>query len=92
MKTLLTAVFVLFILNACGTSDDDINTQQSRVCEFRCNLAPDVGPCKAYIPRYYFDHTGGKCKQFIWGGCDGVVPFQTLEECNECQCVKSNPE
>jgi len=23
--------------------------------------------------------------KFIWGGCGGVVPFETMEECNnEC--------
>ncbi|MBA4146415.1 MAG: proteinase inhibitor I4 serpin, partial [Cytophaga sp.] len=28
-----------------------------------------------------------KCKEFIWGGCGGVVPFETLEECKGgCQC------
>jgi hypothetical protein len=49
-----------------------------------CELTPDPGPCEAYIPKYYFDQESGECKEFIWGGCDGVVPFDTLEECNEC--------
>jgi len=53
----------------------------------RCNLKPDPGLCKAYIPRYYFDKEDNKCKEFIWGGCEGVVPFETLEECKKkCGC------
>jgi len=39
------------------------------------------------MPKYYYDEEEKKCKEFIWGGCDGVVPFETLEECEEqCDC------
>ncbi len=52
-----------------------------------CNLEPEPGPCMAYIIRYYYDKDEKKCKEFIWGGCDGVVPFETLEECEkQCEC------
>lgn len=47
----------------------------------RCRLEPLGGPCKAYIARYYFDQAEGVCKEFIWGGCEGVVPFNALGEC-----------
>lgn len=54
----------------------------------RCNWNPDPGKCLAYIPKYYYDQDEGRCKQFIWGGCGGVVPFDTLEECVEdCPCM-----
>ena len=49
-----------------------------------CTLEPNRGPCEAYIPKYYFDSDAGVCKEFIWGGCGGVVPFDTLEECQVC--------
>ena len=47
-----------------------------------CNL-----PCEALlsIPKFYFDEVQ-ECKEFTWGGCGGVVPFDTLEECQECEC------
>jgi hypothetical protein len=56
------------------------------LCEYakldgRCTLEPDPGVCKAHMPRYYFNQTEGICKEFIWGGCGGNVPFETLEEC-----------
>ncbi|NHF61483.1 proteinase inhibitor I4 serpin [Flavobacteriaceae bacterium TP-CH-4] len=66
---------VLFCLFACN-GDGEL--------PLRCSLAPEVGPCDALIPRYYFDSKENECKQFDWGGCDGVVPFDTLEECEEC--------
>jgi hypothetical protein len=51
----------------------------------KCELEPEVGLCNAAIPKYYFDEEEQRCKEFIWGGCGGVVPFDTLEECQECE-------
>ncbi len=53
----------------------------------KCNLDPNPGLCLAVIPRYYYDKDEKKCKEFTWGGCGGVVPFETLEECKlKCEC------
>jgi len=53
----------------------------------RCKLEPDAGYCQALIPKYYYDKKENKCKQFTWGGFGGVVPFDTMEECEkECDC------
>lgn len=53
----------------------------------RCGLKPDAGVCLAAMPRYYYDKKENTCKQFIWGGCGGVVPFDTMEECEkQCGC------
>lgn len=49
----------------------------------RCALRPETGHCRAAFPRYYFDAASGSCKEFIWGGCGGVVPFETLGDCVE---------
>ena len=51
-----------------------------------CSLIPDIGPCMASIDKYYFDQLTQQCDTFTWGGCDGVVPFNTLVECQlECE-------
>ena len=47
----------------------------------RCLLIPETGPCRARIPVYYFDTEEKICKEFIYGGCKGVVPFETIDEC-----------
>lgn len=49
----------------------------------RCTLIPDAGLCEAAIQRYFFDQSAGECTTFLWGGCGGVVPFQTLAECQQ---------
>lgn len=36
-----------------------------------CAVAPVVGPCKGTFPRWYYDHTAGECKHFLYGGCQG---------------------
>ena len=77
-KMKLTYLLLLSILigfSACEDSDDI----------GRCGLAPNVGNCDALIIKYYYDKDEQKCKEFSWGGCGGVVPFDTLEECKECE-------
>lgn len=53
----------------------------------KCKLIPDKGTCKAAFIKYFYNPITKKCEEFIWGGCAGVVPFNTLMECrNECGC------
>lgn len=86
MKKLLPLIlFTPLFLYSCDGDNDE-----GRLCgcvtpRSRCQLIPDAGPCDAYMPRYYFDMTEGKCKEFIWGGCEGVVPFNSMEECQKCE-------
>ena len=47
----------------------------------RYALEPDPGHCEAAITRYYYDRDEKRCVEFLWGGCGGVVPFETLDEC-----------
>lgn len=83
MKNLL-MLFVLniFLMPACCREDDEPVSE----CQTNCALEPNVGPCNASFTRYYFDPVEKKCKQFTWGGCAGVVPFETLEDCESCGC------
>lgn len=62
------------------------NCRQHCVQSERCGLAPDPGPCFGDMPRYYYDKEEKRCKQFTYGGCEGVVPFETLEACQQCEC------
>jgi hypothetical protein len=52
----------------------------------RCFLQPDRGPCKGLFWKYYFNPKTKRCEEFAWGGCDGVVPFETQKEC-ENLCI-----
>jgi len=57
--------------------------------EHPCNIEPDPGNCEAAMPRYYFDKEERECKEFLWGGCDGIVPFDNLEVC-KATCIQLN--
>lgn len=59
-----------------------------------CNAEPDPGLCKAAFTKFYFNSETSTCEQFIWGGCGGVVPFDSLSSC-QAQCepeVISRPD
>jgi len=55
-----------------------------------CYQKPESGRCRAAHMRYYFEPDENRCKAFIWGGCGGVVPFDTEQACFE-QCGGEAP-
>ena len=54
-----------------------------------CTLIPDPGMCMAAIQKYFFNQETQQCEDFTWGGCGGVVPFDSLEECEAAACAQS---
>lgn len=83
-KTLPLILLALPLLAACG----------HRSLPDACYEKPASGQCRASHTRYYLDSTNGRngiCKPFIWGGCGGNVPFETLEECRRT-CNAPGPE
>jgi len=46
-----------------------------------CYFTPNIGPCDAAFPKYYYNQEENECLEFTWGGCEGLVPFETLEDC-----------
>ena len=73
---LLNVLDVVDIVTAILSGGDDENHLPDE-----CYLEPDTGPCMAAIPMYYFDSSTNSCEMFIWGGCAGVVPFESLSAC-----------
>jgi len=52
-----------------------------------CATRPNSGPCPDNNTKWYFDRVDKKCKSFTWGGCGGVIPFETKEDCmRSCKC------
>jgi hypothetical protein len=83
MKAHHLIVITVSALWSCSeqTAERKAQTDSALSARDRCTLVPDQGPCKALLKRYYYDKTESKCKEFIWGGCNGVVPFETITEC-----------
>uniref|UniRef100_A0A8C0GBQ8 BPTI/Kunitz inhibitor domain-containing protein n=1 Tax=Chelonoidis abingdonii TaxID=106734 RepID=A0A8C0GBQ8_CHEAB len=47
-----------------------------------CQLSPDIGPCKAWVPRLFYNSSSQHCELFIYGGCQGNLNnFAEEEEC-----------
>jgi len=77
----LLIIITIFVLSFSFSS-----CKKSSIPDSRCSLVPDSGSCLAYFPKYYYDSEAQACKTFIWGGCNGTIPFETLEECEQCLC------
>ena len=52
----------------------------------KCYYTPNPGVCLAAITKYYFDQEENECLEFTWGGCGGLVPFETMDDC-ESSCI-----
>lgn len=51
-----------------------------------CDLEPKDGNCKALFYRGYYNKLTKKCMSFLYGGCGGTVPFESVEACrNICE-------
>lgn len=69
-----------------GQDNYDDGVQYDVDLDDRCYILPDIGTCEEYIMKYFYYPDGGNCSSFIWSGCGGVVPFETMAECREiCQ-------
>ncbi|CAG2163877.1 unnamed protein product [Oppiella nova] len=63
--TILSILAAITVVIKCDLGDVTTNPP------WDCYSAPDVGPCKAMIPRYFCNQTSHKCEPFIYGGCGG---------------------
>lgn len=55
-----------------------------------CKHLPNAGPCKAAFPRWYYNLAKRKCKEFLYGGCDGNANnFHTEAACKSF-CMQQN--
>lgn len=75
----ITFMISLFFISCSSTKEPKLDE--------RCYEKPDTGMCKALFYKYYYNQKEGKCESFVWGGCRGNIPFETLKECKS-SCEK----
>ena len=47
-----------------------------------CRLPKVIGPCRAKIPRYFYNRLRMRCELFTYGGCRGNSNnFRSLKAC-----------
>ncbi|XP_048205460.1 WAP four-disulfide core domain protein 6A-like [Perognathus longimembris pacificus] len=52
------------------------------VREDACNMPKKIGPCLAYLPRWWYDKETELCTKFIYSGCQGNLNnFQSKAVC-----------
>lgn len=74
-KPLMLSLLTVFLLAGCQSGDNTSKLPEA------CYQPPESGMCRAAFQRYYYDEDSGSCKTFIWGGCKGSVPFETMDAC-----------
>jgi len=65
----------------------------------QCRRPPETGTCKAAFRKWHFDDQQQRCKEFIYGGCDGnnnrfATEAECLEKCRRvprCYPVQQPP-
>jgi len=56
----------------------------------KCRQKPVNGRCKAMIEKFHVDQATGKCRPYFYDGCGPIVPFNSLEECQQL-CEAAQP-
>ena len=81
LSVIKTFVFALSaLMAACGGSPEGAALSSDSL-PVSCLERPEAGSCRAAKPAFYYDYATDSCRQLLWGGCGGTVPFDSMEDC-----------
>ncbi|XP_013385650.1 zonadhesin isoform X2 [Lingula anatina] len=61
-------------------------------CLTACEFPKKIGPCRASIPRLFYNAATKQCEEFGFGGCQGNANnFNTVQECQQTCAVGIDP-
>jgi hypothetical protein len=84
---LFSALMLVLLMAGCSSGVKNM----ANLLPPTCSEEPRAGYCKASVTKYYFDLDEGSCKSFEWGGCGGVIPFETEMACRQA-CLGEEAE
>lgn len=85
----LLLVFALILVVSLGSCKKHLCDEgPMSPCQEACEMDPIKGWCGTppVELKYYFNPTTGQCEEYIYAG--GDVPFETLQECQDCDCIQ----
>ena len=92
------SIHILELTGATITSDISLQLHTGfydlLVCEWidisfnECTMSADPGICDGSFQAFYYNSETSTCQEFSWGGCGGIVPFWSIEDCqNSCENI-----
>jgi len=79
-------VMLLFLVAFCFFSSCCDKEALPTECEVKCSIKQEQGNDTINAANYFFDPKEKKCKLSRWTGSDTLIPFNSLEECENCGC------
>ncbi|CAL1298876.1 unnamed protein product [Larinioides sclopetarius] len=75
-----------FYYGGCGGNGNRYASEEECLQRCReeksCIDPPEVGPCRAIMPKWYYNQQTGNCHEFLYGGCQGNGnKYSSEEEC-----------
>lgn len=80
-------------IHAASVDDPAPRTARERppAADARCAQRPEPGPCKGLFHKFYYDPARNACRSFIYGGCQGAVPFDDQQACEQA-CLNTGKD
>jgi hypothetical protein len=86
MQRSLRLLLTILMLALGGCGGEEVTRRNN--LPVHCLDEPQLGVCKARVIGYFYDYRNNRCRPFRYGTCEGHVPFETLDTCEQT-CVDS---
>ena len=87
MGLYISGIVILITMATLASCKKNACNEPISPCKSDCNLEPMMGFCGTMaVYKFHFNKTTRQCEEYIHVG--DVIPFETLAECQSCDCEK----